>query len=89
MNYILKSWNRLVSILDNHSKGFSMRKVVALTFVVLTYYIEMKYVTSATLTEVIIINLSFIAILLGIVTFEQILKFKEGNKNEPKDTPEA
>lgn len=71
-------FNKLIASLDTHSKGFSSRKLTALAFVIFTFYLENKYATENNIEGLTVINACVIVMCLGIVTAEQVIKFKNG-----------
>ncbi len=64
--------------------GFDPRKLTAWTIVIFAGHAHWNYVDKDNIVEVLIVDFLFIALLLGIVTMEQITKFKEA-KNQPKE----
>jgi len=71
---------KLVSSFDTvTTNAFSARKLSAFWFVVLTTYLEIQFISSSLLVEIVTINIILILLLLGIITFEQIIKFKGGD----------
>ena len=70
----------LINSLNNQDSGFSARKLTAFALMVLIAYVHYKYVDLSNAIEAILIDLGGVLLLLGIVTFEQILKFKNGTK---------
>ena len=71
----------LINSLNNQDSGFSARKLTAFALMVLIAYVHYKYVDLSNAIEAILIDLGGVLLLLGIITFEQILKFKNGNSN--------
>lgn len=91
--YIAGGWERLVSSLDNHSLGMSGRKLAALTAMAFAFYVHYllrKMVMTGKNEEAIldtlfwfdIVDLLFVLLCLGIVTFEQIIKLKMDKGND-------
>lgn len=70
----------LINSLNNQDSGFSARKLTAFALMVLIAYVHYKYVDLSNAIEAILIDLGGVLLLLGIITFEQILKFKNGTK---------
>ena len=70
----------LINSLNNTDSGFSARKLTAFALMVLIAYVHYKYVDLSNAIEAILIDLGGVLLLLGIITFEQILKFKNGTK---------
>lgn len=71
----------LINSLNNQDSGFSARKLTAFALMILIAYVHYKYVDLSNAIEAILIDLGGVLLLLGIITFEQILKFKNGNSN--------
>lgn len=70
---------------DNKSDtGFDPRKLTAWAIIALVTYSHINYVDQSVIVETLIVDYTFIALLLGIVTTEQIIKFK-ATKAEPKE----
>jgi hypothetical protein len=63
--------------------GFDPRKLTAWSILALAGYSHIHYVDQTVIVEILIVDYMAIGILLGIVTMEQITKFKEAKK-EPK-----
>ena len=70
--------NKFVKSFDNEPGGFSARKLTAFALVVCILFIHYKYVNSQNAIEAIIVDLCGALIALGIITAEQIIKFKNG-----------
>ena len=73
-------FNNLIGSLNNTDSGFSARKLTAFALMVLIAYVHYKYVDLSNAIEAVLIDLGGVLLLLGIITFEQILKFKNGAK---------
>ena len=52
---------------------------------ILIAYVHYKYVDLSNAIEAILIDLGGVLLLLGIVTFEQIIRFREGGSSSPKE----
>jgi hypothetical protein len=96
---ITNFFNQISSSLDNHSSGWSGRKLSAVTamgFAFYVHYLLRKMVISGKNEEAIletlfwfdVIDLVFVLLCLGIVTFEQIIKLKM-SKEDTKKSPEV
>ena len=85
-----KLFAKLVASFDMTHNGFSGRKISACIAVIVAVHLSEKF-ASATNVEYIINSWMLFALLcLGIVTVEQILRFKSGkeiDKNEPSPKP--
>lgn len=78
--------NSLAS-LDTHNKGFSARKLAAFTIVTLIIIAHIKWFKSDKweyLGEVLALDFGFIALCLGMTTWESVTNKKN---NIPTDTP--
>ena len=64
-----------------HRKGFAARKLTAFAFMLLTTYLHYKYVDKTNVIEALMIDCSMILLLLGLVTFEQIIALKNGKES--------
>jgi len=76
-------WKKLLASLDNHSEGYSARKLTALWLVVLITYLHYKFVDITNSLDFHIVDVCAVLIALGIVTAEQVIKFKNGDKSDP------
>ena len=75
----------LINSLNNQDSGFSARKLTAFALMILIAYVHYKYVDLSNAIEAILIDLGGVLLLLGIVTFEQIIRFREGSSSSPKE----
>lgn len=82
MKKIIKN---LINSLNNTDSGYSARKLTAFSLMILIAYVHYKYVDLSNAIEAILIDLGGVLLLLGIVTFEQIIRFREGGSNTPKE----
>lgn len=80
-------WTGLVQSFSTAEGGFAARKLTAFALIVMVGYIHARFVDHSNAIEAIIIDLIGAAFFLGLVTFEQILKFKNGNATPPS-TPD-
>lgn len=78
-NFLL---NNFLNSLNNHVKSFSLRKEIALLFSLLTAGLDIVFFCKVSdpyyLLLGICANFVFILLILGIITLEQINKFKNG-----------
>jgi hypothetical protein len=73
--------NNILASLDNHSKGYSGRKLTAVWSVLVASYVTHRLPEDMRLHA--LYAWQILALLcLGIVTFEQIIKLKNGGNNE-------
>ena len=73
---------KIIHSFDNSKDGFSARKLTAFTLTACVVYMHARWVEHDNVAEVLIIDLSTVLLLLGIVTAEQIIRLKNGNKSE-------
>lgn len=64
--------------------GFDPRKLTAWAIIALAGYSHVNYVDQTVIVETLIVDYMAVGLLLGIVTMEQVIKFKAA-KNEPKE----
>ena len=77
---------RLISSLDTTSQGFSSRKLTALTAVIVAIYVT--YTLPLDMRLYALYSWQLLALLcLGIVTFEQIVRFKNGKNDDIANEP--
>lgn len=74
---------KLFASLDNHSLGYSGRKLTALFCIIMGAYITMYKLPTEAYLHALYAWQVLCMLCLGIVTVEQIIKFKNGNKDEP------
>lgn len=70
----------LFNALFNDANGFSLRKCISLVVVKVGLYIQIINTDKSNLTSVLIIDFSFAALLIGIVTVQNIIDFKNGKQ---------
>lgn len=76
-------FNKIVSAFDNHSRGFSARKLSAFVIILCVIVCHIKWFRSDRweyLGEVLALDYGFVCVCLGLTTYEQIKKKPE----EPK-----
>ena len=73
--------NDIWASFNNHELGMSARKATAFSLMICIFYLHLKFVDSVNVIEVMILDLCGVALMLGIVTIEQIIKFKNGENN--------
>lgn len=81
-------FKKLVNSLDNNSVGFSGRKLTALFSVIIAAFVTYSLPIEARLHA--LYAWQVLALLcLGIITIEQVLRFKNGETKSPTDKSEA
>ena len=91
---ITEIFNKLIASFDTHAGGFSGRKLTALFIMIFVGKSHMEWWEYAhnsndfgLFTEILIVDLCMVALCLGLVTMEQIIKFKTEKKNEANEKP--
>jgi Ca2+/Na+ antiporter len=80
--------NDSLNSLKTSPGGFSLRKITALIMLGCIVYIHYDYVDLDNSVDVVMYDMLFILLLFGIVTFDQLYKFK-GNGKQEKPTEET
>jgi hypothetical protein len=70
---------KILASFDNHQKGFSARKLSAFAMMWLIAYCH-HFVDASNMVDVLMIDCAFVLLLLGIITMQQVVEFKNGNK---------
>lgn len=78
---MIKFIKNIVHSFNNEPSGFSARKLSAFAAVCTAIYVSIMYTTSQNLPDVLWPWLGFALLCLGIITAEQLIRFREG-KNE-------
>jgi hypothetical protein len=78
MNKIKWFFENLFNALFNDKQGFSIRKCMAIVMVKITIMIELMNVNDKNLVSVLYINLGFVSLLIGLVTFQNLIELKNG-----------
>ena len=66
----------------NDKRGNSARKTTAFALMVCVGWIHYSYLSIETAENVLLIDLSFVCLLLGIVTAQNLIELKLGKKSE-------
>lgn len=66
----------------NDKKGFSARKLTSFALMLCVGYIHLRFVDVNNSVEVLVIDLIFVALLLGIVTAQNLIELKLGKNGE-------
>ena len=86
-NFIKGFIQNVVNSLNIQQGGFSARKLTAFVTMALVIYLHIRYVDLTNVITVLIYDMVFILVLFGIVTIDQLYKFKTGNgtNNNPTE----
>jgi hypothetical protein len=74
--------NKILRSFDSGKGGFSARKLTAFSMNAVMIYLHFRWVDHDNIVSVLIVDASFIALLLGIVTAEQIIALRNGDRSE-------
>jgi hypothetical protein len=77
---------KLFASLDNHSLGYSGRKLSSLAGVMVGVYITVHEIPKTDLITALYAWLGFALLCLGIVTVQNIIDFKNGKENNNTDS---
>jgi hypothetical protein len=79
-------FKKLFASLDNHSLGYSGRKLSSLAGVMVGVYITVHEIPKTDLITALYAWLGFALLCLGIVTVQNIIDFKNGKENNNTDS---
>ena len=71
-------FRNLVRSLFNDKDGFSVRKCIAVIMVKVSIVLEIACTSTTNVTTVLMLNFAFIALLLGLVTAQNLIELKNG-----------
>ena len=78
-------YNKIIGSFDTHTKNsFSARKLTSFALMPCVYYLHYRYVDMSNSISFLVADLLAILLFLGIVTFEQVIKFKNGESDKPQ-----
>lgn len=78
--------NHIHGSLTTNKDGYSARKLSAFLFMGLVVFIHAKYLSNESAYEFLIVDCAMILILLGIVTIQNIIEFKNGTTPQKEIT---
>ena len=67
---------------SNNAKGNSARKTTAFALMLCVGWVHYSYLSIDTAASILLIDLSFVALLLGIVTAQNLIELKLGKKDK-------
>lgn len=76
---------KLIASLDTKTEGFSGRKLSALAAIITGIYITIYELPKDAQIHALYAWLTFALLCLGIVTVQQVIEFKNGQKQNPTD----
>jgi len=68
------------SFYNKIEEGMSSRKLTAFALMLCVAYCHIRFVDASVVVEIIIIDLSFILLLLGIITVQNLIELKNGKQ---------
>ena len=84
----MKTWTKIIDALsyifgalDTKPNSASLRKIAAVWTMILVTIAHSKFVSTATINTILMIDYLFIAVLLGLVTAENIIFFIQNKKD--------
>lgn len=75
-------FSKISKSFNSKEEGASSRKMTAFVFVLLAVYIHLRFIDESNAINALIVDSCFISFLLGMVTADQLIKFKNGKKGE-------
>ena len=85
--FLYKKLSWILNSLDTKTDGASARKLSAFfAIVVVSGYITFKYTDSRNVITLVIVWLVFASLCLGMVTAQQVIELKNGDKSKTTDT---
>jgi hypothetical protein len=73
-------FSNLFNALFNDKNGFSIRKCIAVITVKVGLVCQIRFCTTEILSTILIIDFAFAALLMGIVTIQNIIELKNGKQ---------
>ena len=70
-------FEKLLASFENSPAGFSARKLSAFVLMVCVVWLHYKYVDTSVVVEVIVTDLCFVLLLLGIITVQNIIELRK------------
>lgn len=71
-------YEKILGSFDKSHSGFAARKLSAFAFMLLVTFLHYKYVDKTNVIEALIVDSCMILLLLGLVTFEQVIALRNG-----------
>ena len=87
-NFIKNFIKDLVNSLNTQPTGFSARKLTAIVTMMCVIFLHIKYIDKTNVLSALEYDMMFVSLLFGIVTFDQLYKFKSGRtptEEKPKE----
>jgi len=88
-SFVINALNYLFGALDTKPNSASLRKLVAVWTMILVTIAHSKFVSTTTIDTILMIDYLFIAILLGLVTAENIIFFLQNKKDSNNPVKES
>jgi hypothetical protein len=68
--------NSLIKSFENSPQGFSARKLSAFVLMTCVVYLHYRYVNTTVVVDIVLIDLCFVLLLLGIITVQNIIDLR-------------
>ena len=78
---LYKAFNYIFKALDTQPNSASLRKLTAVWTMILVTIAHSKFVSTTTIDSILMIDYLFIAVLLGLITAENIIFFIQNKKD--------
>lgn len=85
---ILNFFKGILESFSNNKDGHSARKWTAFILTACVVYIHIRFVDISIAVEVLIIDLLFVALLLGLVTADNLIQLRMGRNQTPEPKKE-
>jgi len=90
---IFKAFNYIFRALDTKPNSASLRKLIAVWTMILVTIVHSRFASATTIDSILMIDYLFIAVLLGLITAENIIFFiqnkKDSNNSVKNSDPEV
>jgi hypothetical protein len=74
--------NDLTNSLKTDKGGFSFRKIMSGFVILMAIWLHYQFASIETVVSILVVDYTFIALLIGLVTASQIIELKKGEKSE-------
>ena len=88
-NFFKSTIKNLAGSFNTQPGGFSSRKLTAFVTMICVVYIHHHFVDLTNAMTAMAYDMVFILLLFGIVTIDQLYKFKTGGSSNTKEDPES
>jgi hypothetical protein len=89
MKLFKKIRDNVLDSFNTEKGGYSARKLTAFATVLCIIFIHVKYIETPNAIDALFYDMLFVLLMLGIVTFEQLYRFKTGKAETPAKPTET